>query len=190
VSLRSNGSPLTDATSPSATKAKLRAMLLTVSNMPSGWTVDSSSESSSPPPSCLASYEKVKHHHVSVSADFVSGQGFPAFEESLASVGSKAHAEFVTVRKALAGCSHLTFSDQGEVFRGHISTMSFPRVGAESHAYAMTFAVQGTTVGFELVVFREGGIDGATVFGDIGSPDVATFTQLTDAAASKVSAGG
>jgi hypothetical protein len=167
------------------TKSQLRQELLTISDMPSGWSVTNSS-SNSAPPSCLAAFEHIrKTTPLQASADFEQGQ-VPQFEETLVAAGAKAASKYRTVISALSGCRNISFVDQGQTLTGQIVRMSLPSVGSQSQAFSMSFTYEGIQLGFDIDVFRQGTIDGLTTLGDIGTPDVDLMTQLTQAAVNKL----
>jgi hypothetical protein len=57
--------------------------------------------------------------------------------------------------------------------------MSFPKVGDQSSAYAVTLPIEGINVGFDIILFRVGSYVAAITYADIGSPDVSTVQRFT-----------
>lgn len=165
------------------TQKELRARLLTVSNLPIGWSVDnqpaSGGETLFP---CLASFEEPKDEHfVSVTTQFQDGP-VPVFAERLTSSGSRVSGLFSSAVRALDRCRSVTLNGQ----HGSIGRMSFPLVGSASAAYAASFTYEGTPAGLDLIIFRLGIYEGLLVYVDAGTPKVGAVEALVDRAVAKI----
>jgi hypothetical protein len=64
--------------------------------------------------------------------------------------------------------------------------MSFPKVGDQSSAYAMTLLTQGVTLGIDIILFRVGSYVGDLLYADLGSPDISLVQSLTTEAIAKI----
>ena len=162
------------------TVAQLRSRLLTISDMPSGWTVQPPSAGSGGGFACLANLTGPKANPV--SASFQEGN-FPQFEESLR---SGQHKDFVGITNALSSCRNETFQSQGTTYTGQFEALSMPRMAAESKAYEVTFNVQGFNVAIEINVFRAGSTLGLTTLADFGQAETQLFNQLTQSVVNRL----
>ncbi len=169
--------------------AALESMLLTVSDLPSGWAGGGPSGGPSRPPSCLARYDGGKRTDPTVQASFADGD-FRMFDESLTQGGRSAPAKYRKAVTALDHCSHVSFGSGKTTLRGRIEPMSLPHIGQASNAYQLSLSIEGFTLDADLTIFRQGTILGLTLYGDLGTPDVATVVQLDREAVAKVTRAG
>jgi len=168
-------------------KAKLRSLLLTVSDLPSGWSIDnSSSNGNGPTPSCLSAYEHLRPNLTRADVEFWQDGSAPVFLEGVVAGGDDAHLYYARATKALAGCSSISFTTQGLTLHGHMTGLSVPKVGNESRAYAFRFTFQGIPLFMDIDILRQGELVGTTIFVDLGSSESGTFTQLTREAVNKL----
>jgi hypothetical protein len=169
---------------PAITKAQLKAKALSLSNLPTGWSVDNSSNNSSGPTSgCLAGLKRIGHG-TKVTVSFENGQ-LPVLEELLAN-GRGELAAYNQLNHILAGCKHFTSTSNGQSVTYTVGAMSFPSVGSHSSAYSVAFSVQGVNAGFDIVLFQFGSIVGAIAYGDIGQPDPASVQAYVTEAVNKL----
>ena len=166
------------------TKAQLHSKLISLSNLPTGWSVDNSSSSSSVSSGCLASLKKPPGKGTKVTVSYANGQ-LPQLDELLAS-GPREVAAYNELNHVLARCKHFTASNDGQTETFTVGAMSFPQLGDQSAAYQITFSVQGVNAGFDVLLFRTGSIEGVVVYGDIGSPDSSQFQAFATEAINKV----
>jgi hypothetical protein len=165
--------PALAARAPMFTKGELRPKLIQLSQLPSGWTVDNSSSSSSSNSGCFANTKHIedKGGDVQVTANFVDGN-LPEFEEEIAA-GRAFSDNFAKVEKYLDRCKRTGFTVNGTVINATIGAMSFPTVGMKSAAYQVSFSVQGISVGIDFVIFQAtSDIGGIFLYGNIGQPNV------------------
>ena len=167
-------------------RTQLAAMLLTVSQVPVGWTVHSSVQGSSSTSSCLARFDQEKAHATSEYISFSGPGGLPEFGEVLHSAGrSQALALYRSARTGLDSCSVVTLSSQGQTVSGTITPLALPAVGQRSAGYVMVFRDQGVPVELEVDLFLQGGVVGVTSLAGLQS-DPTTMVLLTERAVHKV----
>ena len=125
------------------TKTELRSKLLSLSNLPTGWTVDNSSSGGGGAVSggCLAGVKHAPKSETKVSVAFENGQ-LPDLQEELVT-GHGASTAYNRLNHVLAGCKHFTVSSDGQTLALTVGAMSFPPVGSESSAYGVTMTVKG-----------------------------------------------
>jgi hypothetical protein len=170
------------------TDADLEAMLLVVSDLPTGWAVDNSpDESDSNAPSCLENAQVDEEEaSAQAEAEFAKDGNLPVLFEALSYGGENASKWFEQGKAAFDSCTDVSFTSDGEKVEGTIGAMSFPTVGDESAAYAMNFTVQGLRLSFPIVIARKGDILAIIGLGDLGSPDSQLLEDLATRALSKV----
>ena len=168
------------------TRGQLQTKLLSVSNLPTGWSVDNSSSSKSSITSgCLAGIKQAPKSEVKVSASFANGQ-LPVLEEELVTGRSASAAAYNRLTHILAVCKHFSESSGGQTVNYTVGAMSFPPVANTSSAYSVTFSVQGVNAGFDVVVFRAGTIAGLVALADIGQVDTGQLQSFVTEAGNKV----
>jgi hypothetical protein len=168
----------------------VRSLLLSISDLPTGWTVDNSSNAAgslSCVPGSLA-------HGAEADADasFERGGGLPVLEESIGFFAS-APPVFAVAVKALNACKTFTTTGGGRSHRGTLGAMSFPSYGDQSAAYDANLTVQGLNVNEGLVLVRKGGYIALVVLGDVGSLgslDISMLEGFVTQAVAKISAAG
>lgn len=174
----------TSAPAGAATKAQVKARTLSLSNMPTGWSVDNSANSSSGGIPCLKPLKAPSRHEVKASVSYADGS-LPALQEVVAT-GSGAAASYKALNKALAACKSFTSSSGGQKVTGSIGAMSFPSVGSHSTAYAIHISIQGVNAGVDVVLFEAGAYVGAVLYEDIGTPDASQAQAFVKEAVAKV----
>lgn len=181
------GGGTTTSTTSGVSSATVKAHLLSLSDLPAGWSVNNTGTSTTTSglasSQCLAGLAKPPKGEVEATASFEHGN-FPVLEELLAS-GPGADAAYTTVANALAACKSVTLSAQGKTLKGTIGQMSFPSVGTESVAYSLGFTITTVNVGFDLVLFKAGGYDGLVGYADLGTPNITTAEAFAKEAVAK-----
>jgi hypothetical protein len=158
---------------PKVTKANLKSKLITVSQLPSGWSVDNSSGSGSSSGGCFANTKHIETRggDVETSASFENGN-LPDFTEELAG-GRSLSSNFAKIEKYLNNCKKASFTDSGTTYSATVGAMSFPTVGSRSAAYQVSFSIKGFTVGIDIVIFQATTtMGGVLLYDDLGQPDV------------------
>lgn len=167
------------------TNSQLRSKLLTLSNLPTGWTVDnSSSGGGAVSGGCLAGVKQAPKSERKVTASFENGQ-LPQLEEELVS-GHTATSAYNRLNKVLARCKHFSETSNGETLAFTVGAMSFPPIGDGSSAYGVTFSVKGINAGADFVLFKVGSVAGVIEYADIGQPDPGQLQAFVTEAVNKV----
>ena len=177
------------ASASKVTKGELKSKLITISQLPSGWSVDNSSSSSSTGSGCFASTKHIetRGRDIETSASFENGN-LPDFTEELAG-GRSLSSNFAKIEKYLNGCKKVSFTDSGTTYSGTVGAMSFPTVGSRSAAYQVSFSVKGFTVGIDIVVFQAtSSIGGVLLYDDLGQPDVGQLQSFAKLAVKNLGA--
>jgi hypothetical protein len=164
--------------------AQLKAKALSLSNFPTGWSVDNSSSSGTSNISCLKGLQSSFKHEVKASVRSTDGN-FPALQETI-ETGPGVSARLTKFEAALGSCTGISGTSGGQTITGSVGAMSFPTVGNRSSAYAITLQIQGITVGADVVVFQTGKVIGEVVYEDVGTPDAGQRQAFVTEAVNKV----
>lgn len=173
---------------PPSAASLLSARLLSVSDLPSGWSaapVTSSEVQTSVP--CLSSLPK-SAGWTRASAAFVEGTATPSLGELLAT-GPGAQQWWQQFNRALGACHSATITVAGHKSPVTIRPLAFPDVARESSAYLWTFTTSGIAFSATLVAFDTGTYLGYVSYSGIGSPSTAVVRAFADAAAAKAASG-
>ena len=171
VGMLVSGSPAVAATTSST--PQLQAMLLTVANLPPGW---SQSGSVSPTTSsCYSNPIWKAPYQAKARAGFQMNNSVPQLVELLGSYqnGGAAYRQVVA---SLNGCSRFSETVQGQKISGTVSPMSNKRFGTASSSYTANLSVGGTSLNQEFVIARKGNTLAAIAVSNYGSLD----SQLLD----------
>ena len=177
----------TVATSASASPPKLTAMLLSIGQMPAGWSVEKSSGGKV----ALGCYTdnlmpKGVKQTETASVDFQGKGGFPAVGEKLATF-TNATAGYNEVVANLVDCKHFSGTSGGEkVTGGTVEQMSFPHYGNASDAFVVIFTISGMRFYQDLLYVRKGSIIMAIYEGNLRSVDVSQFQGFVKKAVAKL----
>ncbi|MGC2150399.1 MAG: DUF4352 domain-containing protein [Terriglobales bacterium] len=138
-----------------ASSAKLSSQLLSINQMPTGWSVDNSSSGDGV--GCLSKTLEPKGITQTSKAEsqFQANGGVPAIDEKIATYTSATGA-FQKILANLAKCKRITGKSSGNKVTGTIGEMSFPPFGDESAAFAISLTTQGTTFSGAFDIVREG----------------------------------
>jgi len=173
----------------------LKAELLSLSDLPAGWSVThkpsatSTRSTTSTEPACLAKTKKLTGSKAKATVSYVTGTSVPAMFEDLAYFPKGAKRAMVTFARDLDSCGPISFTSGGTPLTGTIGAMSFPAIAGQSAAWLM--ALTGTssgisiTVGADIVAFRTGDTVGLIVYENLGSPQVTTVENYARQAAAK-----
>lgn len=165
-----------------ASGSKLNTKLLTVSELPAGWSATYSG-SSAPGPCGLSVFRASTKAGKRATASFADGSS-TALEEGLAT-GSGELKRWRTLSHNLSTCHQTSLTEQGKMAKLTIGAMSFPKVSRTSRAFALTLTVTGINLGFDVVLFRAAKLEGFVGYGTVGSPDVTTVEAFVKAAVDK-----
>jgi pimeloyl-ACP methyl ester carboxylesterase len=173
--------------------AQLRHDLLSVSDLPAGWSALPTTGAKAPAlttsGSCLTRASAVTNSWQHDVASFVQGSSIPTFVEVLAT-GPAIDRPWQRIAAAIATCRSATLDFAGTKVQSSVQPISFPAVGGSPSATAWSFTLGGIRIGFDLVLFHTGHIGGYVAYSDLGSPRTATARAFARAAVTKVETGG
>jgi pimeloyl-ACP methyl ester carboxylesterase len=191
------------STSQAATlNATLRNHLLSVTDLPYGWSAapvtstKSPQVTTSPCGSALAAalddpgLAKDLLGPTYGTASFVEGVGLPSLREALAS-GAQAEDAWQRLDAALANCRTATFVSKGTKVVATGNPLALARLGLRSSAYAWTLTVAGARTGLEvdLILFQSAHYYGYFSYSAVGPPQVSTVMSFARAAVAKATSG-
>jgi hypothetical protein len=130
-------------TVPVPTSSQLAGELLSVSDLPTGWT-STPVQSPSSGSFCNASDQLKTTASGHAEADFADGN-LPIFDELVGGFRSSQTQVFAKVITELDKCT--SFKDNGSTLT--LGRMSFPTIGSESAAFQATGTVQGINIGLD-----------------------------------------
>ncbi|MCX9191614.1 hypothetical protein C3Y87_09340 [Carbonactinospora thermoautotrophica] len=168
------------------TQADLQSALLTVTDMPTGFTVDTSTKSSENDDElsgCAAMDSVKKQDGPKAEANFTKGSFGPFVGEELALLGEEqARKSMSMLNEVLAKCRTFTSKDDnGETVTVKLNTLSFPKIGDDTYALRVTLGSGGIAVDADVITIRRGGVLILITNAQLGSPD----SQLTETVARK-----
>jgi pimeloyl-ACP methyl ester carboxylesterase len=176
-----------------STAAQLRHDLLSLSDLPAGWSAVPTTGAKAPQfttsAACLSGASAITKSWQHEVASFVQGSSIPTFVEVLAA-GPHVDRTWQGLATAVAKCRSATLDFAGTKVRSSVRPISFPAIGGESSATAWSFTLGGVRIGFDLVFFHAGGVGGYVAYSDLGSPRIATAQAFAQAAVTKVEKGG
>ncbi len=165
----------------------LTSRLLSVSNLPSGWTAASPKTTTLdlPGSGCLAGRTaKSAANETTGSVAFYEGSGLPLLGDSLVS-GPTVVSEFAKDVQTLASCRSLTFTQDKKKIHATITPIKLARVGSQSAAYTLDFSVSGLHVVADIVLFATSRYVGEVVYADTASPQPSAVAAYATLAAQK-----
>ena len=162
-----------------------RGRLLSVADLPAGWSAVPAVQASVP---CLLGLPANPKGYTYARAAFVEGTALPSLSEVLAT-GPQAQQMWQNLARAMARCRTATFTTAGEKITATIRPLPFPRVASTSSAYVWAFTTEGVRIGADFVLFQAGGYVGYLSSADLGPPAVATVQAFAAAAAAKAETG-
>jgi hypothetical protein len=175
-------------TSASASAPKLSSELLSVGQMPTGWSVDNSSSSGGV--GCYNSTimePKGVTQTAKTEVQFQSSgaTGLPSIAEKLATYSntSTAYKKIVTT---ITNCKSFSGKYQGSKMDGTVGQMSFGTYGTSSAAFAVDFTVAGTAVYEDLLMIRKGDVVMSIDEGNLSPVNVKQFQGFVVKALAKV----
>jgi hypothetical protein len=165
--------------------AQLKAKALSLSNFPTGWSVDNHQSSSAADKSaCLKNLTVSGKHDAKVTVKFNQGT-VPALKEDL-ETGPSAASRYREATAQLSNCKQISFTSDGQSASGTVGAMSFPTIGSQSAAYSVSISIQGVTAGLDIVAFKVGKYIGDVIYEDLGTPDLNQFQAFVTEAVNKI----
>ena len=168
-----------------STAPKLGSLLLSVGQMPTGWSVDSTPSSSL---GCLGSELEPKgiEQTASASISFEDNGNVPEIGEKLATFSGSATTAFTKIATTLRACKHASGNDNGHKATATIGQMSFPKYGNQSAAFNVNISIEGVSLGEDVLVVRKGSVIMGVFEGDVGSPNLSQFEKYIKLALAKI----
>ena len=181
--------PIVTTVTPASGAPALSSHLLVLSDMPTAWRAATAASTESADAvtlgSCLALSRKLPRGGTQASATFSGPTVLPAFQEDLAS-GTTGQAFFRSLVRGLSGCKKLSARTGSNAVTAKVSTLRFPQVGVESHAFRLVATETEVPLHVDVVLFRTTHDVGLTAYVTLGPPGTATqrtFVALTQKAA-------
>jgi pimeloyl-ACP methyl ester carboxylesterase len=174
----------------SSTASRLQSRLLSVADLPAGWSavaVSASPVKVSDTP-CLEHLGKNPKGWSYQTAGFVEGKSIPNLGEVLAT-GARVEQMWTRFGGALANCRSAVLKLGNTTVEATVRRLAFPRLGRTSSAYAWAFSLAGIRLGFDLVLFQTSRYDGYLSFANLGQPATATVEAFARAAVAKAQSG-
>ena len=172
-------------TTTTAPLVSAQSLLLTVDQLPSGWSVNNTviPHSSNCYADPLLKVPQISYGTIT----FAQGGTAPELVEDVGSYTSPA-AAFATIKSTLDGCTSFTETANTLNVTGTMGAMSFPAYGNESAAYTATLndAADSVTLEQGIVVAQKGRYIVALALGDLGSVDTEQLQQFMTTALAKV----
>jgi hypothetical protein len=159
------------------TQAQLQSALLTVTDLPTGW--------STTPPSTnkkglcnKASVNKAVPPAATTEADFVMGREIPFFGEQLLSYADDSTAARALDKYQSNASSCTTFEQDG--VKVDVGQLSMPPLGDRTIGYRLTLHQGGASVILDTAVIQRGPLIVYTGYGDLSADteQLVTFTKL------------
>jgi hypothetical protein len=193
----------TTTTKPPLTQAQIDTALLTLNDLPAGYSTapDSSSDSSSDSGFCPGAAAALpngltKKTNPQGSVQYEQTQLGPIIAEAVAAVDDGPTA-FSAAKSAMDLCLSApwtTTDSKGEVSTFTMAPMSFPPHGSDQAAYKITASATGVQADMDMVVIRVG--DALMLLGGMGTTsilgshplDISQFTTVVDTAVAKIQA--
>lgn len=178
---------LTAGCAGTSASSSLRARLLTVADLPAGWSAAATNPQTVQLSGsrCFTSLSGHPKGLAYETAAFVQGTSIPNVGEVLAT-GPQVRATWQRLNRSLADCSAATLSIAGKKVRASIRPLTLPVSAPASAAYTWTFTYAGIHFGVDLILFQTGRYDGYLSYADLDTPPIATVTAFASAAVRKV----
>jgi hypothetical protein len=178
--------------------AKVKDALLTVSDLPTGWstkpdrsssTRDDSGDYAQCPKYAAVIKKANATDHISVRFTSPSGS---TVEEAIQPLTESAARELLTeFADALTACKKVTTkTDDGVPFELYLTALSFPKLADDTFALRVTATVSGITINIDMVLIRRGGVLITVVQTARGRIDTTTTEDVSRRALAKVNSVG
>lgn len=168
------------------TKAQARSELLSVADLPTGWTVDNTRDAagitSSP---CLSGLRHAPKAGVKVFEEFDKNGTLPWLEELLLA-GPGEGAEWSSLNRRFAACRSITLKGSHSKLRYSNTALPFPKFGNQSAAYQLVLTDMGKQFGLNLVLFRVRTYVGFVLYEAPGVPAATTTEPIVASAVDRL----
>jgi hypothetical protein len=177
----------TVATAAGASPPVLKAMLLSLGQMPAGWSVANSAGGKADM-GCYTDNAMPKgvKQTATATANFQGKGGLPTVGEKLATFtnGTTSYAETVA---NLAACKHFSGTSGGEkVTGGTVEKLKLPHYGTASEAFVVIFTISGMRFYQDLLYVQKANIVMALFEGNIQSVNMGQFQGFANKAVAKL----
>lgn len=169
------------------TKVQLASKALSATDLPTGWSLVSSSASAGSEPSCLKGVKKSFKHEVKSEVSFSMG-AIPELNETI-ETGPGIAKRYDKFTVGLRSCKSITLHSAGTTLSGSVAALPFPTVGNRSQAFALPLSakgVSGPSVFLDYVFFQVGSIIGVVEYADLSQPTVAVVKGFVTEAVRKL----
>jgi hypothetical protein len=182
------GSNASVASTQPAQAADPAPLLLSINDLPTGWSIDNSASDSAGGPKCLATLKDSFASTKKANASFVDGTSVPALVHAVGTYvdAAAASAAFDRGTGILDGCKDISFSSDGKKYSGSIGAMSFPTIGERSKAWALSLSNSGLNIGIDVVLFLKGAAIEEVALLDLGSPNTDDLKTFCDKSLAKL----
>jgi hypothetical protein len=175
-------------TGASASTPKLSSELLSVGQMPTGWSLDNSSSSGGV--GCYNSRimePKGVTQTAKTEVQFQSSgaTGLPSIDEKLATY-SNATSAYKKIVTTITNCNSFNGKYQGSKMVGTVGQMSFGTYGTSSAAFAVDFTVAGAAVYEDSLIVRKGNVVMSIDEGNLSPVNIKQFQGFVVNALAKV----
>ena len=172
-------------TSVGASPQKLSSELLSIDQMPTGWSIDNSSGGGGV--GCLSTIMEPKGIMQTSSASVsIDDNGNPPLLAEKLVTFTNASMGYKKIVATMNACKHVSGSSGGTKVTGTIGQMSFPHYGNASTAFSVNLVVQSTNYDEVYVVVRKGNIVMGIAEADYPPVDVSQFQGFVVKALSRV----
>jgi hypothetical protein len=187
----SAGTTTTTSAAPTTTTAvsvpALRSMLLTLADMPAGWTAVPDTGNTAKITGC-AFHKLVQGALEKASASFDAPRGFPEWREELDAVAPGVAQRLLTgAIVQIDQCHSLQIPIAGgRTITVEVAPVDVPQVGDQSGAWSLAGRYQGVAFTFYVMLARFHSVGAILFYGVLGSAGEAQFATLTARAGAKV----
>ncbi len=167
-------------------EAQLSTELLTVTQMPVGWTV--SNPGTSDGVGCVHALLEPKGVEQTHSAQVYflgTVDKLPRFDEKIATY-SKVAVAYDKIIARINACHKLTGTFDGLKVKGTVGPVAFERVGNASASYAMTITDKRGTLHYDYLITRKGSVLAAFLEGSYPEVIPSEFQSLVNAGVKKL----
>jgi hypothetical protein len=168
----------------------VNSQLLTLADLPAGWSVDNSGSSTGSIQGCdLKGLDLKSQESARAEAAYKMGTSVPSIDETIAafSTAERAKNTYTEGTQVIDACKTFTITDSGQKYSGDVGQLSLgASYGDQTKAYQFTVGVQGFNLGIDLVAVLKGSEVMVFGYAELGTPDLATVNSLVAKATAKL----
>lgn len=172
---------------PSTTGPSLSPLLLSVTDLPSGWALNSTRSAGSVGSQSCPAFGKISSARVSDTVQFsrfIHGD-LPELSEALG-WSSNASSAFTEATAEIDQCNHLTLTSNGQKVTLSLAPETLPQMGDRSAAYELTVTVDSVNVYFQVALAQKGDYLSLLALGDLAPPASSELEQFQTLALAKL----